>query len=142
VIRRPADQQGAGRAAQRPLIDHDAQRHHGERDGRHRKSVTERDRQQRVQHDPAAVAMQAKRDRKQPAHRRVDAVERAEPGERQPRPGGAHGRGPRLSLATADDPMRRTLAAELLPKRSCAAPLGYMRPAQLLACDGTRFCST
>ncbi len=67
-------------------IDHEAECHHGERHQRDRERMAERDRHQRFQHDRPALPVQPERDGEQPAHGRIDAVVRAEPGERQPRP--------------------------------------------------------
>ena len=71
-------------------------------------------------HHRAAAAMQAERHREQPAHRRVDAMERAEPGEHNPGPGPAHRRGLRLS-------------APARPARSC---MGRFLPCLAHCCTG------
>ena len=52
--------------------------------------MAERDRQQGLEDHGPALPVQPERDREQPAHRRIDAVEGAEPGEREPGPEIAH----------------------------------------------------
>ena len=55
--------------------------------GQHRcdgERVAERDRNERQQHTRWLLPVQSERDREQPAHRRVEAVEEAEPGEGEP----------------------------------------------------------
>ena len=85
VIARPADQHGPGADPQlRALIHHDAEQHHGERDHEDRERMADRDRQQRLEDHGPALPVQPERDREQPAHRRIYAVEGAEPGKRQP----------------------------------------------------------
>jgi hypothetical protein len=50
------------------------------------------DRQQRLQHGRSIPALKAERNGEQPAHRGIQAVKGAQPGERHPRPHRAHNR--------------------------------------------------
>ena len=73
-------------------VDECAQRAECSDDERDRQRVPGGDRQQRPQHGRAALALQTERHGEQPAHRRIDSVKGAQPGERQPRPRRRHGR--------------------------------------------------
>ena len=99
-----ADQRERGGEPQPGHVDRRAgerDEHDRERDGG---GVAERDRRQRLGHRGGAAALQPEPDREQPAHRRVDAVKQAEPGERQPRPqpGRAHDRVSRMRCSASD----------------------------------------
>src|SRR5262249_19834175 len=64
-----------------------------------------RDRHEREQHDTLALAVQSERDREQPAHRRIDAVIKAEARDDDPRPraGIAHRGSPFLSMIFSEN---------------------------------------
>src|SRR5262245_6395166 len=90
VIKRPQDQYGTGDDLYGTGTDHDAKGHNHRGNQRDSYRMTDRDWDQRLQHDPAAAPMQPKSDREQPAHRWVQAVVGAEPSEREPWPCDAH----------------------------------------------------
>ena len=78
VIDSPTDEQEASTDAERARIENQTASHEGRTEDKHRQGVTERDRQEREIDRGPAVPVQAQRDREQPAHGRVETVERSD----------------------------------------------------------------
>ena len=78
MIEAPGDEQHAGEDAEGVGVDRHAERHHRVDDDGNRRRMPQRDRNQRDQHDPSALPIEAERHGKQPAHGRVEPVKRAE----------------------------------------------------------------
>jgi hypothetical protein len=99
VVDGPADQQEAGRNLHGAFVDESTGREKGRGHRSDRQGVAQSDRGQRLQDGGATLAMQAERDREQPAHGRVQPMECAQPDQRQPGPSLGHLEGFRLRLS-------------------------------------------
>jgi len=95
AARQPIDAEGdqadGGDEPKQRGVDRRLGRNEKRNHDRNRGGMPERDRRQRLHHRGAAAALQPQSDGEQPAHRRIDAVEQTEPGEREPGPNVAHG---------------------------------------------------
>src|SRR5262249_18504032 len=87
------------------VVDHEPEAQEDcERDG-DRGRMAERDRHEREQHDPLALAVQSERNREQPSHGGIDAVIKAEAPEDDPPPraGIGHRGSPFLSMIFSEN---------------------------------------
>ena len=82
----PSKQNNPGESCERWGVDEQPQNECTRQHGADRYRVAERDGDQRKEHDAFAPAVQAKRDRKQPPHGRVEPVEQPQSGNRKPGP--------------------------------------------------------
>jgi hypothetical protein len=86
MMNRPPDEQQAGSQKNQRLANHHAGQQDQSGNGNYRHCVAEGNCGEGLEHRRPAVPVHAESDGKQPAHGRIEAVERTQAGERQPRP--------------------------------------------------------